>query len=1203
VEFKLDTVRPEQLAKEVVALANLKGGHILLGVADDKSIAGITRGNLSEWLADTVFTRYVHPVILPYYEEVHLDDGKVVAIITIGQEVSKPYVVWANDRETAYVRIGSISRQATREQLLMLGSASGFIHAEVMPVHRTSFDDLDRSRLENYLNDILNDPDTPETRDAWIARLQALGLMTEGPVGAAVCTIAGLVLFGIRPRQALKQSGLHLMFFNALDKIYQAQLDKILDAPLVGRFQVGKTGKILIDGGLIEKALDAMEPFVTREADTIDAHFRRDKHWLYPFEALRELLINALAHRDWTRFVDVEMVGYADRLEITSPGALPNAMTVEKNAGRPAFRPQPPHRRSAAGLRLCRCTGNGDSRQGGAGPHGDWGDLAGGGHRRFRENHRRQSPRSRRWDQGAARIGDGSDGSGGKRPATGRWRMRVLDHLQKAVRGAAIYNPEVQVAPACILWPDRERQWEAVMPVLQAELPELLILGDYAPERRVGPAIWLRGVMAGQVPEVALPRERTPIFYLPGVSRQDLRAVETCPEHLKPLAELQYRGVIWSQLNAKDWTILAFLKSDQGGLGLDVAQDKDAKNAMQLALYRLLDEDCSLLHGKRLDQDYFNTLLTGGDTLRDLLQWLDQGDAFQQARGTQAWQAFAAVCKSQLAFNPHTAGVLAAAARLASREGPWKAVWERYCEAPRRYPGIPARLRQCQPPPFDLLASAETVGGWPQWNDDQESTLAQALLALDKLPAHEARKRVVDLDKRHGQRRALVWAELDEAPLAQALQPLRLVAELTQSSPGAGDIADLQAAYVHQGWRVDDAVLTALAGITRPADLTAITAAVRALYLPWLEEAARYLQQQVSQAGYPGGTLTSHKPFAATPGECVLFVDGLRFDAAQRLAARLEAGGYQVQATPVWVALPSVTATGKAAVTPVRDLIGGDEASVDFEPCVAATGQTLRGGYHLKKLLTDRQWAVLDKFDQGSGQGNAWCEFGDIDTEGHQRGLKLARQLDGLLAEVAERIGALLAAGWRRVRVVTDHGWLLLPGKLPQVPLANDLVDTKWGRCAALKPGAATTERLYPWFWNPLQQFALADGISCYGQSPEYSHGGLSMQECLTLELQVTAGAGQISEPRVAFTDVVWKGLRCTVAVDGPFAHLSLDIRLAAGEPATTVVVGTKALKDNGTASVVVEDEDLQGRDAYLALLSPTGELVAQNPVIIGGEA
>ena len=279
---------------------------------------------------DTVFARYVHPMILPYYEEVLMDDGKIIAVITIGQEVSKPYVVRANDRETAYVRIGSVSRQATREQLLMLGSSSGFIHAEVMPVHRTNFNSLDRSRLENYLKDILNDPEVPKTDDEWISRLKALGLMTEGPTGETICTIAGLVLFGIRPRQNLKQSGIRLMFFDALDKVYQAKMDKALDAPLVGRFQLSKTAKNLMDAGLIEKTLEYIEPFVTQEADSVDKHFRRERKWLYPFEALRELIINALAHRDWTRFVDVEIAGYQDRLEITSPGSLPNSMTVEK---------------------------------------------------------------------------------------------------------------------------------------------------------------------------------------------------------------------------------------------------------------------------------------------------------------------------------------------------------------------------------------------------------------------------------------------------------------------------------------------------------------------------------------------------------------------------------------------------------------------------------------------------------------------------------------------------------------------------------------------------------------------------------------------------------------------------------------------------------------------------------------------------------
>lgn len=99
-------------------------------------------------------------------------------------------------------------------------------------------------------------------------------------------------------------------------------------------------------------------------------------------------------------------------------------------------------------------------------------------------------------------------------------------------------------------------------------MPELIILGDYAPDKRMGPAIWLRCVIAGRTEDVSLPKDQTPIFYLPGVSRQDLRAFENCPDHLKSLAELQYRGVIWSQINAKDWTILPYLKSDQGGLGI-----------------------------------------------------------------------------------------------------------------------------------------------------------------------------------------------------------------------------------------------------------------------------------------------------------------------------------------------------------------------------------------------------------------------------------------------------------------------------------------------------------------------------------------------------------------------------------------------------------------------------------------------------------
>ena len=126
----------------------------------------------------------------------------------------------------------------------------------------------------------------------------------------------------------------------------------------------------------------------------------------------------------------------------------------------------------------------------------------------------------------------------------------------------------MQIAPACILWPDSECQWGGAIETLLTKLPELLILGEYDPEKHTGPAIWLRCVIAGKTDDLKLPCERIPIIYLPGVSRQDLRAVESIKDKLKPMAELQYRGVIWSQVNSKDWTVLAFLKSDQGGLGL-----------------------------------------------------------------------------------------------------------------------------------------------------------------------------------------------------------------------------------------------------------------------------------------------------------------------------------------------------------------------------------------------------------------------------------------------------------------------------------------------------------------------------------------------------------------------------------------------------------------------------------------------------------
>lgn len=328
VEFKRDDIRTEQLAKEVVAMANFQGGRVLLGVEDDGTISGIQRARLEEWVMD-VFQSKIHPMILPFYEEVKLDDGKSVAVVSFPMGISKPYVVRDRNREEVYIRVGSTSRLATREQQMRLFELGGMLHTEVMPVPRTDVSHLDQARLTNYIEDILQDPDVPKTPEEWQTRLLGLSFLTEA-AGNVCCTIAGLVLFGKSPRRHFKQAGLRVMVFNSEDKEYQATLDDIIDGPMVGRWDTKHGEKQLVDGGIIERFMDAMRPFISQEADQIDEGLRRETKWFYPLEAVREALINALAHRDWTRFVEIEVASYSNRLEFISPGALPNSMTVEK---------------------------------------------------------------------------------------------------------------------------------------------------------------------------------------------------------------------------------------------------------------------------------------------------------------------------------------------------------------------------------------------------------------------------------------------------------------------------------------------------------------------------------------------------------------------------------------------------------------------------------------------------------------------------------------------------------------------------------------------------------------------------------------------------------------------------------------------------------------------------------------------------------
>lgn len=504
-------------------------------------------------------------------------------------------------------------------------------------------------------------------------------------------------------------------------------------------------------------------------------------------------------------------------------------------------------------------------------------------------------------------------------------------------------------------------------------------------------------------------------------------------------------------------------------------------------------------------------------------------------------------------------------------------------------------------PPANLLSNAETHGGWPQWNDREESTLRDDLLQLKDKPPHEVRDKIKECEENHKARRTLIWAELGEAPLALALEHLAALAEITRHSLAGGRLEDIVGAYMSSGWRADDAVIRALECTLGDQGLEAVTNVIRSVYLPWTEDVARYLQEFTTKEGYPGRRTHNGPARQTEKGDCIVFVDGLRFDVAKRLSASLEIMGFDLEERITWAALPSVTSTGKPAVSPVAHLIAGKEATKDFEPCVAETSQSLQGGQYLHRLLKESGWQILEKDEIGDPEGNAWVEFGNLDNEGHHRGLNIAKYVTSQLEEISDRIGRLLQAGWTRVRVVTDHGWLLLPGGLPKYELPAALTEHKWGRCALIKPGARSDERTFPWYWDPDQSVALANGISCYRRGNEYAHGGLSLQECLLLELTVAVGEAGTLRRAVGFASVEWRGLRCKVGLTGDCADLFIDIRTKAGDSGTSVVASVSRISGEGSGSVVVVDEDMQELSAVILLVDEEGQIIAQRDTIIGG--
>ena len=650
---------------------------------------------------------------------------------------------------------------------------------------------------------------------------------------------------------------------------------------------------------------------------------------------------------------------------------------------------------------------------------------------------------------------------------------------------------------------------------------------------------------------------------------------------------------MWLHVNGKEWTPYAFLVSKLGGLGLDVAKDQSTLDALAGALPTLVDEPLAHLQGRLLDAEFFNELVAP-DASGLLLRWLSDSIAFQQRRSATEWKAFCQQCKADFRFEPEKDGQLKAAKLLAERCTPWSKVWQRFAEAPANYAGIVEWLKRAAPKVPTMFDSAEV---WPSMNEGEERKLQLALESLVDRPQDEVIRRVAELESQHCGRRGYPWQKLGLSPWATALQPLAQLARLCQNAPGAPTPEAYAESYSSQGWRVDAAALATLAACGSPEQHGAVLGIVRAVYLPWLENTARHLQQLIRDNGQSVSKRT--KPIETAAGRLVLFADGLRMDVAQQLAEKLAAVGIESTQDWEWSTIPSVTATAKPAASPIADAVQGGEAGDEFSTRLVSTGQLLTQDRFVS-ALKERGWQCLGSDETGDPTGAGWTEAGALDQRGHSEGWKMARSVDTEVRDLVSRIGALLKAGWTEVIVVTDHGWLLVPGGLPKVELKVFLAETRWGRCAALKPDAQTDAMAFKWHWNPEVSMASPPGAGCFRASMEYSHGGVSLQEMVTPVLRVKAARSAGGSARLL--EAKWTGAKCRVSVGGDFGGVLVDVRTSQSDPSTSRLTDRQARETtlDGKVTVFLEDDADIGRQAEIVLLDANGQVIDSLSTTLG---
>ena len=305
-QFKENFSNVNSLAAEIVAFSNTHGGMILIGVNDTQEVTGLTKedvGRLNQLISNAA-SQSVKPSVNPYTENISHPDGLVLAV-HIPEGISKPYM---DNTGSIWVKSGADKRKVTsREELQRLFQSAGLIHGDAVPANGITAEDIDyyffNSFFEKEYEENFEDIDKPLP-----ALLEAMNLCKN-----SVLNVAGALLFAKNPSFKLPSFIVKAVSYPGTD----IDVERYLDSRDI-------TGKL---SEVFSQTIGFFNANLRHIQGNKGVNTTGDLE--IPKIVFEELVANALIHRDYFISAPVRIFLYSDRIEIVSPGHLPNFLTVE----------------------------------------------------------------------------------------------------------------------------------------------------------------------------------------------------------------------------------------------------------------------------------------------------------------------------------------------------------------------------------------------------------------------------------------------------------------------------------------------------------------------------------------------------------------------------------------------------------------------------------------------------------------------------------------------------------------------------------------------------------------------------------------------------------------------------------------------------------------------------------------------------------